>query len=86
MSTSTPLLAEVLDAHMTGVLAGVRVALPGQIEAYDNATRRATVQILVMDGYVDGNGERQTITIPPLTDVPVMRVGSDGERDRKSVV
>jgi hypothetical protein len=72
----TPKLSEVLDAAIEGALEGVRVALPGRIEHYDKDTRRATVQLLVQDGHVDGDGERQTTTIAPLTDVPVMMHGS----------
>lgn len=78
--SQTPRLAEVIEAALNGALEGVRVALPGRIEDYDKATRRATVQLLVQDGHVDGDGERQTTTIAPLTDVPVMRVGSGIER------
>lgn len=74
------MFAELIDTALDGTLSGVRVALPGRIDAYDKATRRATVQLLVQDGHVDGDGERQTTTIAPLTDVPVMRVGSGIER------
>jgi len=39
----TPLLNEVIDAALDDRLDGLRAALPGRIESYDKATRRATV-------------------------------------------
>jgi len=81
----TPLLHEVIDAALDDRIDGLRAALPGRIESYDKATRRATVQLLVMDAHVDGDGERQTTVIAPLTDVPTMRVGSGTERFRYPV-
>lgn len=80
MNDNTPALEDVLEAAISGTLAGVRVALPGRIESYDSATRRASVQILVKDGDIDETGERITTTVGPLSDVPVMRVGSGIER------
>lgn len=77
---TSALFTDLIDAALDDRQSGLRVALPGRIESYDKATRRATVQLLVQDGHVDGDGERQTTTIPPLTDVPVMRVGSGVER------
>src|SRR5678815_1164849 len=79
---TSALLTELIDTALDDRQSGLRVALPGRIESYDRATRRATVQLLVQDGHVDGDGERQTTTIAPLTDVPVMRVGSGIERFR----
>jgi hypothetical protein len=80
MNDNDPGLEDVLEAALGGVIAGLRVALPGRIESYDSATRRASVQILVQDGDIDETGERITTTIKPLNDVPVMRVGSGIER------
>jgi hypothetical protein len=77
---TSALLTELIDAALDDRQSGLRVVLPGRIESYDKATRRATVQLLVQDGHVDGDGERQTTTIAPLTDVPVMRIGSGIER------
>lgn len=82
MSSLTPVLAELLEAAVEGKTRNLRVALPGRIEAYNKSIRRATIQATVQDGFVDGDGERQTITIPQMTDVPVMRVGSGSERYR----
>lgn len=80
MSSLTPVLAELLEAAVEGKTRNLRVALPGRIEKYDPATRRATVQVVVQDGYVDGDGERQTVTIPAMTDVPVLMTGSGSVR------
>lgn len=76
----TPRLEEVIDLALEGALAGVRTALPGRVEAFDKATRRATVQILIQDGDIDEQGERLTTRIKPMTDVPVMFVGSGAPR------
>lgn len=80
LNQTSTLLTELIDAALDDRQSGLRVALPGRIESYDKATRRATVQLLVQDGHVDGNGERQTTTVPPLTDVPVMFTGSNTVR------
>lgn len=77
---TSALLIELIDTALDDRQSGLRTALPGRIEGYDKASRRATVQLLVQDGHVDGDGERQATTIPPLTDVPTMRVGSGIER------
>lgn len=79
-SQTSALLTGLIDAALDDRQDGIRTTLPGRIEGYDRDARRATVQLLVQDGHVDGNGERQTTTIAPLTDVPVMRVGSGVER------
>lgn len=80
MNDDSPSLEDLLEVAIAGTLAGVRVALPGRIDSYDALTRRASVQILVQDGDIDETGERITTTIKPLSDVPVMRVGSGVER------
>lgn len=79
-SQTSALLTALIDTALDDRQSGLRVALPGRIGSYDKQTRRATVQLLVQDGHVDGDGERQTTTVPPLTDVPVMRIGSGIER------
>lgn len=78
--SDVPTLSEVLDAAIRGGLDDVRVCLPGKITAYDAATRRATVQVLAMDGYTGEDGARKTSTLPPLTDVPVAHYGSGAVR------
>lgn len=77
---NAPILAEVIEATVDGRLDDVRVALPGRIEDYDPDAWTATVQPLVMDGWVAATGERRTTTLCPLSDVPVLRLGSDVER------
>lgn len=76
MSSKTPRLEEVLEAAIGGVLDDVRVALPGRIESYDADSRRATVQCLVMDRFVDEDGNLQAAPMAPWTDVPVALAGS----------
>lgn len=85
MNDDAPSLTDVLEAAIRGALLGARVSLPGRIEAYDSDTRRATVQPLVMDGSINEDGERKTIAIAPITDVPVAFMGSGAIRIKMPV-
>ena len=74
--SDTPLLVEVLEAAIEGYVNDLRVCMAGRIEAYDANTRRATVQILVQDRFIGEDGELRQVTIPQLTDCPVLGIGS----------
>lgn len=77
--SDNPSLTEVIEGAIEGYLDDVQVALPGRIESYNAETRRATVQLLMMEVvYVDG--ERIARERKPLTDVPVMLSGSGDVR------
>lgn len=78
--SDAPTLAELLESAIDGSISGVRVALPGRIEAYDGTTRRATVQVLIMDAYAAEDGTRTAVSLKPLADVPVVGIGSRGVR------
>jgi hypothetical protein len=80
MSDDNPTLGDVFEAAFRKTLSGLRTWLPGEIRAYDAVGRRATVQIMAPDGWVDETGARQTSTPPPLTDVPVPPCGSGSTR------
>ena len=75
MSGKIPTLSEVLEAAIDGKLDDVRVSLPGRIESYNAERRRATVQVLIMDRHVDGDGVQRAVSIAQLTDVPVAHLG-----------
>lgn len=77
---TTPNLTRVLQAHLDERLAGVNTSMPGEVTSYNAATGRATVQPLIPRGYLDEQGERQSELLPAITDVPVMRPGSGGDR------
>lgn len=74
--SDAPTLAELLESAIAGSVSDVRTWLPGRIESYDEATRRGTVQVLVMDSYPGEDGTRTPVTHKPLTDVPVAGLGS----------
>lgn len=80
MSDDSPTLGDVFDAAFRKALRGLRVAMPGEIRSYDASTRRATVQPMIPDGWIDEDGERQATTLRPLTDVPVAQTGSGSVR------
>lgn len=78
--SASPELAEVLRAALDSRLGTLHVALPGRVESYDAAKRRADVQPLVRQGYVDEAGARVVERLPVIADVPVVFPGSGGVR------
>lgn len=74
--TATPSLPEAVRRRVACHLRELRVALPGRVESYDEATGRATVQPLVKDGYFDELGERQVDRLPAVADVPIVFQGA----------
>lgn len=81
MSSNRVDLTEVLESAIQGFLDDVRVGLPGEIRSYDADSRRATVQLMVPDGWIDKDtGERRTTEHRPLVDVPVKQIGSGSIR------
>lgn len=76
------LFTTLLEGALRRRTSGLRVSLPGRIEFYDESTRRAVVQPLIMDGVVI-EGERTAAPIAAISDVPVMFPGgADGVRMR----
>ncbi len=82
MSDDSPTLGDLFEGAFRKALGGLRTWLPGEIRAYDADLRRATVQVMVPDGWFDELGQRQTTTLQPLTDVPVAMTGSGSMRFR----
>lgn len=74
----SPSLGQVVRKAIEAQVAALRVSLPGRIEKYDPATRRANVKPLVRDVYFDMDGVRQADSLPVVTDVPVLFPGGGG--------
>lgn len=70
-----PDLSNLLALFGEQLLDGVRVMLPGVITAYDSTSQRATVQPLIQDVRLGEQAKKETKTIPPIHDVPVMFLG-----------
>jgi hypothetical protein len=73
--TRNPDLTTVLHAFFENKIDGLRVALPGRIEAYDAATQRASVQPLVKHAHFDETDTRVATSLPQIHSVPVMFLG-----------
>lgn len=73
----TPTLAQLLADSVDKRLAGVHVAVPGNVLAYNPLTQRATIQPGVQNVTYDEDGAPVYEPFEPLTDVPVCwpRVG-----------
>ncbi|MFU8802629.1 MAG: Gp138 family membrane-puncturing spike protein [Bradymonadaceae bacterium] len=68
-----PQLADVLADAVRAQLATVHTSLPGIVQAYDQATQRATVQLSVQFSRRDPDtGERIPYTPAPLPNVPIL--------------
>lgn len=80
-----PTLPQVLNAAISGALDEARVMMPGRIETYNTVTRRADVQPLIQDRVENEEGDEVAITLPVLSDVPVVFPGSGGARVRYPV-
>lgn len=70
-----PTLLNLLELFGEVLRDGVRVMMPGVITGYDASKQIATVQPLIQDVRYDEQGNRTTLTIPPIHDVPVMFLG-----------
>jgi len=78
--TATPDLATVLRAAIAAKLKSVRVGLPARVESYDPGTLTCSAQPLVLEGYLDETGQRQTERLPVINSIPVVFVGGGGAR------
>lgn len=68
----TPTLEDVIRAAIRSEIARVHTQVPGRVTAYDHATQRAQVQLIVDQSYIDPDtGERVFYSPPPLVEVPV---------------
>lgn len=76
----TPRLAEVFRVALGRVKAELRVALPGRVEKYDDATQRADVLPLLKDTFPGEDGADEVVPLPVLPGVPVIFPGAGGYR------
>lgn len=68
----TPTLADVLDTAVNTRLSALHFSFPARVESYDASQQRASVQPLVLQGFIGEDGERQTERLPVVPDVPIM--------------
>jgi len=66
-----PELAEFIRKALDARLAHVNVSLPGRIEKYDAGQQKADVKPLIMTAFDDESDDRQVLSIPIITNVPV---------------
>lgn len=78
----TPTLQAILLRAVERAQRGIRQALPAKVESYDEATRKASVQPLLLEGYTDAAGDRVAEALPVITNVPIVFPGSGGARVR----
>jgi len=78
----TPTFQTVVEGSIRSQLAALRHNLPAKVLSYDVSQRKATVQPLLLEGFIDDTGERQTEEIPPISNVPVLFPGSGKTRIR----
>lgn len=84
---TTPLLTDLIEAHVGDALGEVNTCLPGRVEYYDSSTGRATVQPLVKRGFrSEEEGVREVERRPTITEVPVIFPGSGGVRIKFPIV
>lgn len=77
---TTPSLRSLLDRALDTRLAGLHVALPGRVVAYDSTRQVVDVQPLVMAPYEDELGERRTERLPIVQDAPLLFPGGGSYR------
>ncbi len=74
--STTPSLRALIGRAIEGHANGMRVALPGEVVAYDPVRQSVDVMPLIQNGYIDENGERQTERVPIVLDVPLAFPGA----------
>lgn len=73
---TTPTLRGFVDSLVSRGLEGMRVSMPGRVEAYDATTQKADVQPLVKRRYTDAAGVEQVERLPVVPSVPVIFPGA----------
>lgn len=66
-------LRETMNTFLQSYFERIHTAIPGRIDAYDSATRKATVQPLVNHWFQNGDVSAK---IPAIREVPVMVMGN----------
>lgn len=73
-------LETVIEAAREAWEAGLKVALPGRVEAYDATTQKATVKPLLRRRHEDEDGAVSYVPRNPISNVPVVFPGGGGYR------
>jgi hypothetical protein len=72
MPTRSPTWPEVLDRLREKIMQELHVALPAQVESYDPSTQLASVKPLIQDVFYDEDDSLTSISLPVITNVPVL--------------
>lgn len=75
-----PTLAAVLNDFKASMFADMRVAVPARVERYDAATQLIDAKPLLRDTFTTEEGEREIVSLPVITNVPVVFPGAGGFR------
>lgn len=69
--TTTPELAEVIEAAIESALIDVHTALPGKVQSYDPTTQTATIELEIKRPLPKADGTYTIEDLPLLENVPV---------------
>lgn len=75
-----PSLAAVLNAFRASLLADVRVSVPARVERYDATTQLIDAKPLLRDTFTEEDGSQSVLSLPVITNVPVVFPGAGGFR------
>lgn len=78
MADRSPTLANVLKRALDSRLYGMRVSIPARVERYDAAKRSVDVKPLVRDTVNVGTEDEQSVSVPVISNVPVVFPGAGG--------
>jgi hypothetical protein len=76
----TPTLAEVIRTALDARLAEVHVSLPARVERYDEVKQLVDVKPLLREAVFDADGVESHVSLPVITNVPVVFPGAGGFR------
>jgi hypothetical protein len=72
----SPTFAETLRAAIDAGAKDIHVSIPGSVESWDADTQKVSVKPLIRRGFTNEEGERDTESLPVITEVPVLFPGS----------
>lgn len=78
--TRGPSYAQVIKAAINARMANVHTCIPGKVTRYDKAKQQADVLPLLKTSYMDEDETRVVISMPVITNVPVMFPGAGAYR------
>lgn len=77
-ASRTPTLAEVLRRAMDRRVADLRVSLPARVTRYDASKRLCDAHPLLRETYTDADDKPMNVSLPVVTNVPVVFPGAGG--------